>query len=136
MGKEERVDSPPAEGAPRAAGGRPRLADVLGSIVLFVLFLGAWSLLSNNVSALVFPHPASVARELIANLVNGELWKHFKVTLIEVLLGFALGGVLGFGAGALLAHSSRAHRILMPYLVTTQAVPKFALAPIFVIWFG
>ena len=110
--------------------------DVIGSIILFIFFIGGWIILSQNVSEIVFPHPWRVAEALYANLINGELWKNFKVTFIEVLLGFAVGGVLGIGCGSLLAHSQRARNILMPYLVTTQAVPKFALAPIFVIWFG
>lgn len=112
------------------------LGDVLGSLALFVALLGGWILLSANVSPLVFPHPLRVVQEITRYAATGELWKHFWVTFVEVILGFVLGGVLGFGCGALLAHSRRARNILTPYLVTTQAVPKFALAPIFVLWFG
>lgn len=125
-----------AEGDAPSAAERFQPKDIIGSVALFIAFLTGWVLLSRNVSALVFPNPLSVANELVKNVMNGELWKHFQVTLVEILLGFALGGLLGLGCGALLAHSRRARNILMPYLVTTQAVPKFALAPIFVIWFG
>jgi NitT/TauT family transport system permease protein len=110
--------------------------DIIGSLILFIFFIGGWVILSRNVSEIVFPHPWRVAEALYGASINGELWKNFQVTFIEVVLGFALGGILGIGCGAALAHSRRARNMLMPYLVTTQAVPKFALAPIFVIWFG
>jgi NitT/TauT family transport system permease protein len=118
-----------------AADGLSRI-DVIGSIILFILFIGGWILLARNVSEVVFPHPWVVIESLYQNILNGELWKHFKVTFVEVLLGFSLGALLGIGCGSLLAHSRRARNILMPYMITTQAVPKFALAPIFVVWFG
>lgn len=110
--------------------------DIVGSILLFGLFIGGWVVLSANVSPLIFPHPLRVVEELVRYTANGELWKHFQVTLLEIMAGFALGAAFGFGVGALLAHSRHARNILTPYLVTTQAVPKFALAPIFVLWFG
>jgi NitT/TauT family transport system permease protein len=125
-----------AGGAGRERRERMSIGDAIGSVVLFVGLLGGWVLLSANVSPLVFPHPWRVAEDLVRYAASGELWKHFWVTFVEVILGFILGGVLGFGCGALLAHSRRARNILTPYLVTTQAVPKFALAPIFVLWFG
>lgn len=110
--------------------------DVVGSVLLFIAFTGGWVALSSNVSEIVFPHPWRVMEALYGSAMNGELWKNTRITLIEILLGFVLGGFLGIGCGALLAHSVRARNMLMPYLITSQAVPKFALAPIFVIWFG
>lgn len=110
--------------------------DVVGSLILFFVFIGGWIFISRNVSEVVFPNPSRVAESLYEMVKNGELWKNFRVTFIEVVLGFVLGAILGIGCGALLAHSRRARNVLMPYLITTQAVPKFALAPIFIIWFG
>jgi NitT/TauT family transport system permease protein len=110
--------------------------DVIGSVVLFVISLGLWILISNNVSEVVLPGPGRVLASLYGSVINGELWKNFEITFVEIVLGFLLGGVLGVGCGALLGQSRRAYNILMPYLVTTQAIPKFALAPIFVLWFG
>ena len=93
-------------------------------------------MLAKNVSEVIFPHPMTVVNALYTSIRNGEMGKNLYVTLIEVLLGFSLGALLGIGCGSMLAQSQRARNILMPYMITTQAVPKFALAPIFVVWFG
>jgi NitT/TauT family transport system permease protein len=110
--------------------------DLVGSLLLLFLLLWGWVVLANNVSQLLFPHPLRVWDKLVVYTLDGQMWRHLRVTLVEILAGFALGGVLGFGCGALLAHSKRARNVLTPYLITTQAVPKFALAPIFILWFG
>jgi NitT/TauT family transport system permease protein len=53
-----------------------------------------------------------------------------------VALGFLLGSVCGIGFGTLAAESRIARRVVMPYVIVSQAIPKFALAPLLVIWFG
>jgi NitT/TauT family transport system permease protein len=58
------------------------------------------------------------------------------VTLAEVLLGFVAGSALGAGLGAVVAHFARLGRVLRPYVVASQAMPKLALAPVLVLWFG
>jgi NitT/TauT family transport system permease protein len=67
---------------------------------------------------------------------SGQIWPHLATTLAEVLLGFALGTVLGIGGGAMVAHSPLLRRVLSPYLVASQALPKLALAPLLVLWLG
>ena len=54
----------------------------------------------------------------------------------EILAGFVLGSVLGLGFGTLISESVIARKVIMPYIIVTQALPKFALAPMLVIWFG
>ena len=103
----------------------------------FVAFLAAWwgFVKALRLSALVLPTPFEVWNALLEGL-RGPLWVHIGVTLQEILLGFLLGSLLGVGLGTVIAHSEVARRVLNPYLVATQAMPKLALAPIFVIWFG
>lgn len=102
---------------------------------LIVLLLG-WQLLSTVVSPIVFPSPGLVLAELVSIAQNGQLVGNLLVTLWEILLGFALGSILGMGLGALLARSPLAQRIANPYLIASQAMPKLALAPMLVLWFG
>ena len=64
------------------------------------------------------------------------MWPHFATTLIEVLLGFAIGATLAIVVGVLLARSRLAERLLSPYLVAAQATPILALAPLIALWFG
>jgi NitT/TauT family transport system permease protein len=124
--------------APSRASARPALRDaVLGVGVLVVLLL-AWEAFVRvrGLSALVLPPPAAVARTLVEQLTSGQIWPHLTTTLTEVLLGFGMGTVLGFGGGALVAHSTLLRRVLSPYLVASQALPKLALAPLLVLWLG
>jgi NitT/TauT family transport system permease protein len=125
---------PAAPGAPA----RPVLRDVTLGVAVFVILLLAWEAFVRvrGLSTLVLPPPGAVARTLVEQLGSGQIWPHLATTLAEVLLGFALGTVLGIGGGALVAHSTLLRRVLSPYLVASQALPKLALAPLLVLWLG
>ncbi|MEP1766791.1 MAG: ABC transporter permease [Sulfitobacter sp.] len=82
----------------------------------------------------ILPSPWRVAQAGWTNrLLIGE---HAMVTASEVGLGLMLGSLLGTLTAIQLASSERLHRMVMPLLVFTQAVPVFALAPILTLWFG
>jgi NitT/TauT family transport system permease protein len=85
---------------------------------------------------LVLPTPAAVAAKLWHNLADGFLLPHLWVTLSEILVGFLGGSLLGIGLGSVVAISPLWQRVLKPYIIASQAMPKLALAPLFVIWFG
>lgn len=87
-------------------------------------------------SALVLPGPLRVLDSLWSNLSSGFFLVHMATTMAEILLGFAAGTLLGVTLGALLFHWPVAERVVRPYIVASQALPKLALAPIFVLWFG
>ncbi len=108
------------------------------ALALLCLLLGAWELVVRQagISALVLPAPSVVARTLWSSLATGYLWPHIGVTLAEMLLGLALGGVAGLLIGVVLAESPLLDRVLKPYVILSQVVPKLALAPLFVLWFG
>jgi len=110
----------------------------ISSSALLVAVLIAWELgvSLSGVSPLVLPAPSAVAETLWDGLVSGALWQHLWVTAAETLLGFILGCVIGFLIGAILAEMPRLRRLLWPYVLASQVVPKLALGPIFIIWFG
>ena len=64
------------------------------------------------------------------------MWPHIVHTLTEVVLGLLLGASMGFVGGVLLGESARLRGVLLPYVVISQVVPKLALAPLFIVWFG
>ncbi len=75
--------------------------------------------------------------ETLARLYSGgELFGHIGITLYETVVGFILGTVLGTLIAVLLWWSSTLSRILDPYLVVLNALPKIALGPILIVWFG
>lgn len=115
---------------------RRREAFILNATRAAVLLaaLLAWHVASLTTSPLILPGPVSVAAQLVQSweLIVANLW----VTLTEIVLGFLAGSVIGVVTGTLIAHSRRLDGILRPYIATSQAVPKAALAPLFVLWLG
>jgi putative hydroxymethylpyrimidine transport system permease protein len=82
----------------------------------------------------ILPSPARVANAAWVN--RALIADHASITSLEVLLGLLIGSLLGALAAIVLAQSPRLHRLVMPLLLFTQAVPVFALAPILTLWFG
>jgi NitT/TauT family transport system permease protein len=105
---------------------------------LLVLLLLGWELLVRvfHVSAMVLPTPTVVLAALWRGLGTGYLWPHLWQTTQELVLGLVSGCAIGFASGVLMGESAFLRRTLMPYVVTSQVVPKLALAPLFIVWFG
>jgi NitT/TauT family transport system permease protein len=137
--------SPAAASTGAAAGpGRPGLRrrrawdaawPVVASLAAFVV---AWQLvvLVSGLPPFVLPGPLGVAGRFATAWADGTMWPHVAQTLLEILLGFAIGASLALLAGVVLARSRLAERLLSPYLVAAQATPVLALAPLIVLWFG
>lgn len=109
----------------------------ISCLSLVVFFLG-WEVIIRltGVSAYIFPAPSEVLGALYYDLRNPDYWLSVAVTLAEILLGFAAGSLLGIGLGTALALSAVLDRILYPYIVAFQSIPKVAVAPLMVVWFG
>lgn len=109
-----------------------------GSLLLAAVLLLAWEAACRllRLPPLVLPPPSAVAASLWQGLASGYFWPHLRATALELLLGVASGSALGFAAGVALGEHALLRRLLMPYMVASQVVPKLALAPLFVLWFG
>ncbi|HEY8369025.1 MAG TPA: ABC transporter permease [Thermodesulfobacteriota bacterium] len=105
---------------------------------VFVLVVGSWELLVRalGIPPIVIPAPSAVARALVRLLSLPSFWTDIKVTLFETLAGFAIGAASAIVVGGLIAQFRLLERTVYPYLVGIQTVPKIAIAPILVIWFG
>jgi NitT/TauT family transport system permease protein len=112
--------------------------DHLYTFLLGIIFLMVWEVTVHiaQTSPLVLPAPSAVIQSIWQGLVSGYLWPHIVYTLSEVLLGLFIGVFLGFVGGVILGESIWARKLLMPYVVFSQVLPKLALAPLFVMWFG
>lgn len=106
----------------------------LGGIVLLLVweFVPAFF----NVSKLLLPPPSAIARSLWLIYDRGLLIDNFLVTLVEALSGFAIGSLAAIFFAFIVTRSVLIERMLMPYLVGLQALPKVALAPLIVVWVG
>jgi len=110
----------------------------LFSWALVLALLAGWELVSrgSGVSALVLPAPSAVMKSLWMGLSTGYLWPHIRTTSLELVLGLFTGCLIGFISGVAMAESAFLHRVLKPYVVVSQVIPKLALAPLFIVWFG
>jgi NitT/TauT family transport system permease protein len=87
-----------------------------------------------HIKSYVVPKPLDVARVMVSN--RSLLWQSTEATGIEVLAGFALATVGGVVLGACMFYFRFVKKVLSPPIVAFQNVPKVALAPLFVVWFG
>jgi len=88
-------------------------------------------------AAFFFGEPLKVlARIWTWFVTQADIYQHLAVTLIETLLAFAAGSVLGLAAGLWLALAPLASAILEPYVKALNSMPRIILAPIFAVWFG
>jgi NitT/TauT family transport system permease protein len=108
----------------------------MGAVFVCVIALWQASVSLFDVSPLIFPGPGGVLASLYDGLMSGEILQNLTVTLIEILGGFVVGSVLGFALGAAIGQSAILEEIVYPYIVAFQTMPKVAIAPLFVVWFG
>ena len=113
------------------------------SPAILAALLAAWWLATDvlGAPAYVLPPPEDVLRALTAGLSrspwdNASYWYHAGITVWEALLGFAIGSALGALLGLVLSHWPLLGRSWYPYIVGFQSLPKVALAPLMVVWFG
>lgn len=140
-------DTPPA-----AAGGAfdgqvasPRAARGIGwgtqllRILVFAVILGLWQLAGGRwLPYYLISSPSDVAKTLW-DLVSGSspgLWADVETTAEELVIGYAIGVVFGIAAGVLLGYWRIGAAIFNPLITAINGIPKIALAPLFLIWFG
>jgi NitT/TauT family transport system permease protein len=110
---------------------------------LFVVIMVTWQFVTSyfDVAVFVLPPPSRILRSLVQGLSfgvtnpRGYLY-HASITVAEAVSGFLIGSVSGIVIGTLVAHSRIVERTLYPYIIALQSLPKVAVAPLFVIWFG
>jgi len=132
--------------AARGAGAVPDLAAVARNERLIVMawrvglaiaFLALWEFASGRlIKPFWISSPSAIWDQLRDWIVTGELWLHVQVTMTETLLGFALGAVSGIGVGLALGLNKRLAAVLDPFIIAFNSLPKIALAPLFILWFG
>jgi len=108
------------------------------TVVSLAVFLGLWKLVTvvGGYPDYILPAPEVVGERAVRAIGSGVLWEHTGVTVLEIVLGFAVGATIAVLTGIALGKSVLIERVLSPYIVAAQAVPILALAPLLDIWFG
>jgi NitT/TauT family transport system permease protein len=106
--------------------------------LLLALFLGVWKAYTVlfDVGPLLLPAPEDVGAALVKLVREPFMYEAIRITLYETVVGFALAAVVGISLGILLGRARNLERVLSPFLVATQVVPKVAIVPLFLLWFG
>ena len=107
-------------------------------ILILVAIIGIWELCAQVrlVDPFITSSPSRVVRTIGELIKNGTLFYHIGITLGETIAGFAIAVVLGYTIAVLLWASDSAMKILEPYIVVLNSLPKIALGPLIIIWIG
>lgn len=110
----------------------------ISRILLLALILGVWELIAalEVVDPFIISSPSRILKMIAELWENGSLFRHIWTTLWETLVGFAIAVALGSVIALALWWSERARKILEPYIVVLNSLPKIALGPVIIIWFG
>ncbi len=121
----------------RGGGFRPRRHPFLAPLVLLIL-LGLWQLGSSSgfISPIAMPAPKDVLIAFRDLITTGTLWTNLSISLYRLLTGWLLGAALGITVGLMIGLFSQARSAALPIVSALFPVPKIALLPLFIIWFG
>lgn len=108
-------------------------------LITALVLVSAWhlSVSLGGIPSYILPEPGAVGSALWHGLVvKGSYWPHVGFTVKSVIVGYAIGCAAAIFLGVLLSESRTAEMFLFPYVIAMQSVPKIALAPLIIVWFG
>jgi NitT/TauT family transport system permease protein len=144
------VDAAPARDTTRATAVLQRVAQdarrrhrrerttVIGGTIAFgAALLLFWQFgIEHLVNPRYVSDPATIGARIGELVAEGEIFTHLAVTLTEAGTGFVIGAAAGLVSAFALAQSRRGYEVFEPFLVAFYSIPKIALAPLFILWFG
>ena len=106
-------------------------------LLLLLLILGLWEGISGPiVDPFWLSRPSEIGVDLWKSLLSGELLSDLFITFKATAIGYVIGAVAGLSLGLLLAQSETAALVMKPFILAVYGIPRIALAPIFILWFG
>jgi NitT/TauT family transport system permease protein len=106
--------------------------------IILVSFIATWEITARLgiLNSFVFSSPSRICRVIFEMAVTGQLFYHIGITLLETLISFFLVNVIGILIAILLWWNDSVSKVLGPYLIVLNSLPKSALAPVFIVWLG
>lgn len=116
---------------------REKIFIFIFQILILVFFLSLWQILADKqvINTFIFSSPKKVL-DTIINLTNKGLFLHIWTTVYETILSFSIATILGTIIAIILWYNKKVQKIIEPYLTILNSLPKVALGPIIIIWFG
>lgn len=116
---------------------RRKLLVRLSQLIFAIIALTLWEWSSGRlIDPLFISSPLAVGGKLYDWVVSGYLWYHLSITLLATAIGFAIGAAVGFVLGLLFGQFAFLAEVMEPFITALYSIPKLALAPLFIIWFG
>lgn len=115
-----------------------RMKAVVYPLITLAALVGLWFFATEALEMpnYILPKPRAVLEVLVKGYVDGAFWKDMSATLSATLVGYAIGCGAAIVLGAVLAESKTFERFVYPFVVALQSMPKVALAPVLIVWFG
>lgn len=115
-----------------------RLKNLAYPAATAIFILAAWIIATDvvRVPNYIMPSLGEVGGALWRGYVLGEYWPHLLFTLNALVIGYVTGSLFAIALGVLVAESLGFERAVFPYVVALQSMPKVALAPLVIVWFG
>ena len=106
--------------------------------LIFITFIAIWQILAdfNIINTFIFSSPKKILNTIINLYNNKNLFSHIWVTIYETFLSFSIATMLGVIIATILWWNKRIQKVIEPYLTILNSLPKVALGPIIIIWFG
>jgi NitT/TauT family transport system permease protein len=109
---------------------------VAARLVVVGVLLACWQFAPGKALRFWMSGPADIVARLCSWILDGSLWEHLGATLTAMTLGYGTGTAVGIALGLLFGFLPKLHRVLSPFIAALYAMPKIALAPLFIIVFG
>jgi NitT/TauT family transport system permease protein len=135
----DRSESELQEAPPFASGWRLaliRLAVLAGVVIVWQLASGNSKTEAVLIDKFWVSRPSDILARLADWVTTGKLWLHLAVTLQEMATGLIIGSIIGVVTGFVLGQSLTFARLFDPFIMAIYSIPKLALAPLFILWFG
>ena len=113
-----------------------RYVVVVGRIALALFLLLAWKVGAETAGPLYLADPVKVFWRIVTDTMSGTLVRHTYVTLRLSAIGFAIGCAAGVALPFILRRMPRLTAAVEPYIMASVGIPKYALVPLFILWFG
>lgn len=115
-----------------------RLKNWLSPTLTLIVLLAIWQFVTSTamVPAYLIPQPRDVATAAWVLFSSGTILPHLATTASEMVLGFVLGSIVALVAAFVVAEYREVERCVYPFVVALQSMPKVALAPLLIVWFG